>query len=102
MLASLAARTGRELTIVRSDLEFTLAGRGPATPSTTRSPSARCCWPTSSIWAAWPSATSWAALAGGDRYLLRHTPDNPMWAPHGAWGRAFAAAGLHIVLPVGG
>jgi hypothetical protein len=25
-----------------------------------------------------------------------------MWAPHGAWGRLFAAAGVHIVLPVGG
>ena len=25
-----------------------------------------------------------------------------MWSPHGAWGRLFAAAGVHIVLPVGG
>ncbi|MCG5214390.1 DUF6395 domain-containing protein [Streptosporangium sp. KLBMP 9127] len=103
VLAKLAARTGRELTITRSDLEFTLAEPRPGYPEH-------------------HAVTAGAALMadeldlgglafgyelgsrwlGGGRYLLRYTPDNPMWSGDGRWGRLFQAAGLPIVLPVGG
>ncbi|GII31745.1 DUF6395 domain-containing protein [Planotetraspora mira] len=101
--ARLARETGRDVTIVESDLEFLLK------------------FP-------WPGFTEHHAVAagalllademdlggiamgyeigsrwlGGDRYVHRFTPDNPMWSASGQWGTLFEAAGLPIVLPVGG
>lgn len=103
VLASLAAETGRELTVVRSDLEFTLAEPRPGYPEHHAVAAGALLLADEldlgGLAFGYELGSRWL---GGDRYLLRHTPDNPMWAPHGAWGRVFAAAGLHIVLPVGG
>ncbi len=103
VLASLAAKTGRELTVVRSDLEFTLAEPRPGYPEHHAVAAGALLLADEldlgGLAFGYELGSRWL---GGDRYLLRYTPDNPMWAPHGAWGRAFAAAGLHIVLPVGG
>ncbi|GAA2848751.1 hypothetical protein GCM10010517_06040 [Streptosporangium fragile] len=103
VLAALAAETGRELTVVRSDLEFTLAEPRPGYPEHHAVAAGALLLADEldlgGLAFGYELGSRWL---GGDRYLLRYTPDNPMWAPHGAWGRAFAAAGLHIVLPVGG
>ncbi|MEV4097809.1 DUF6395 domain-containing protein [Streptosporangium saharense] len=103
VLARLAEKTGRELTVVRSDLEFTLAEPRPGYPEHHAVAAGALLLADEldlgGLAFGYELGSRWL---GGDRYLLRYTPDNPMWAPHGAWGRAFAAAGVHIVLPVGG
>ncbi|MEV7009887.1 DUF6395 domain-containing protein [Streptosporangium sp. NPDC051022] len=103
VLARLAERTGRELTVVRSDLEFTLAEPRPGYPEHHAVAAGALLLADEldlgGLAFGYELGSRWL---GGDRYLLRYTPDNPMWAPRGAWGRAFAAAGVHIVLPVGG
>ncbi|GHH70767.1 hypothetical protein GCM10017673_23160 [Streptosporangium violaceochromogenes] len=103
VLAGLAERTGRELTVVRSDLEFTLARPRPGYPEHHAVAAGALLLADElglgGLAFGYELGSRWL---GGDRYLLRFTPDNPMWAPHGAWGRAFAAAGVHLVLPVGG
>ncbi|GAA3004793.1 DUF6395 domain-containing protein [Streptosporangium longisporum] len=103
VLAELAAATGRELTVVRSDLEFTLAEPRPGYPEHHAVAAGALLMADEldlgGLAFGYELGSRWL---GGDRYLLRYTPDNPMWAPHGAWGRAFAAAGVHLVLPVGG
>ncbi|MFI6479794.1 DUF6395 domain-containing protein [Nonomuraea sp. NPDC050663] len=103
VLAKLAARTGRELTVVDSDLEFTLAEPRPGYPEHHAVAVGALLladrMDLGGLAFGYELGSRWL---GGDRYLLRYTPDNPMWAPHGAWGRLFAAAGVHIVLPVGG
>ncbi|WP_049556764.1 DUF6395 domain-containing protein [Nonomuraea sp. SBT364] len=103
VLAKLAARTGRELTTVASDLEFTLAEPRPGYPEHHAVAAGALLLADrldlGGLAFGYELGSRWL---GGDRYLLRYTPDNPMWAPHGAWGRLFAAAGVHIVLPVGG
>ncbi|WP_327089793.1 DUF6395 domain-containing protein [Nonomuraea sp. NBC_01738] len=103
VLAKLAARTGRELTTVTSDLEFTLAEPRPGYPEHHAVAAGALLladrMDLGGLAFGYELGSRWL---GGDRYLLRFTPDNPMWAPHGAWGRLFAVAGLHIVLPVGG
>lgn len=103
VLAKLAARTGRELTTVTSDLEFTLAEPRPGYPEHHAVAAGALLLADQldlgGLAFGYELGSRWL---GGDRYLLRYTPDNPMWAPHGAWGRLFAAAGVHIVLPVGG
>ncbi|MER6582449.1 DUF6395 domain-containing protein [Nonomuraea sp. NPDC001023] len=103
VLAKLAERTGRELTTVTSDLEFTLAEPRPGYPEHHAVAAGALLLADrmnlGGLGFGYELGSRWL---GGDRYLLRFTPDNPMWAPHGAWGRLFAAAGVHIVLPVGG
>ncbi|MER6947004.1 DUF6395 domain-containing protein [Nonomuraea sp. NPDC000554] len=103
VLAKLAKRTGRELTVVESDLEFTLAEPRPGYPEHHAVAAGALLladrMDLGGLAFGYELGSRWL---GGDRYLLRYTPDNPMWAPHGEWGRLFAAVGVHIVLPVGG
>ncbi|WP_084960000.1 DUF6395 domain-containing protein [Thermoactinospora rubra] len=103
VLAKLAGQTGRPLTEVASDLEFTLAEPRPGYPEHHAVAAGALLLADrldlGGLAFGYELGSRWL---GGDRYLLRYTPDNPMWAPHGPWGRAFAAAGVHIVLPVGG
>ncbi|GII92588.1 DUF6395 domain-containing protein [Sinosporangium siamense] len=103
VLAALAAETGRDLTIVRSDLEFTLAEPRPGYPEHHAVAAGALLLADDmnlgGLAVGYELGSRWL---GGDRYLLRYTPDNPMWAPDGMWGRLFATAGLPIVLPVGG
>ncbi|MBG0815307.1 hypothetical protein HS045_14085 [Planomonospora sp. ID82291] len=102
-LARLAAGTGRESVTVRSDLEFVLAEPRPGYPEhhavTAGALLLADALGLGGIALGYEMGSRWL---GGGRYLHRYTPDNPMWAPHGAWGRAFAAAGVRLVLPVGG
>lgn len=103
VLAHLARDTGREVTVVQSDLEFLLSYPRPGYPE-------HHAVAVGALLLADDLDLGGLALGyelgsrwlGGDRYLLTYTPDNPMWAPDGAWGRLFQAAGLPIVLPVGG
>ncbi|MEV0585667.1 DUF6395 domain-containing protein [Nonomuraea sp. NPDC050310] len=103
VLAKLARETGRPLSTVQSDLEFTLAEPRPGYPEHHAVAAGALLladrMDLGGLAFGYELGSRWL---GGDRYLLRYTPDNPMWAPHGAWGRLFAAAGVHIVLPVGG
>ncbi|WP_433218959.1 DUF6395 domain-containing protein [Microtetraspora malaysiensis] len=103
VLARLAARTGRELTVVRSDLEFLLARPRPGYPEHHAVAAGALLLADEldlgGIAMGYELGSRWL---GGDRYLCRYTPDNPMWAPEGRWGRVFATAGLPVVLPVGG
>ncbi|MGN9785676.1 DUF6395 domain-containing protein [Nonomuraea sp. ZG12] len=103
VLADLAGKTGRELSVVPSDLEFTLAEPRPGYPEHHAVAAGALLLADrldlGGLAFGYELGSRWL---GGGRYLKRYTPDNPMWAPHGAWGRLFAAAGVHIVLPVGG
>ncbi|GAB2936010.1 DUF6395 domain-containing protein [Nonomuraea fastidiosa] len=103
VLAKLAAQTGRELTVVESDLEYTLAEPRPGYPEHHAVAAGALLLADAldigGLGFGYEMGSRWL---GGGRYLWRYTPDNPMWAPHGRWGRLFAAAGVHIVLPVGG
>ncbi|PZG36211.1 hypothetical protein C1I98_27005 [Spongiactinospora gelatinilytica] len=103
VLAKLAARTGRELTIVQSDLEFTLAEPRPGYPEHHAVAAGAILMAgeldLGGIAFGYEMGSRWL---GGGRYLHRYTPHNPMWSPGGRWGRLFAAAGLPMVLPVGG
>ncbi|MEU7002065.1 DUF6395 domain-containing protein [Nonomuraea sp. NPDC046570] len=103
ILAKLAAQTGRELTTVTSDLEYTLAEPRPGYPEHHAVAAGALLnadrLDLGGLAFGYELGSRWL---GGGRYLLRYTPDNPMWSPHGRWGRLFAAAGVHIVLPVGG
>ncbi|MBO3749663.1 hypothetical protein J5X84_26590 [Streptosporangiaceae bacterium NEAU-GS5] len=103
VLAELSAKTGRELTTVRSDLEFTLVYPRPGYPE--------------------HHAVAVGALLQADaldlggvalgltigsrwlevgRYVAGFYQDNPMWSRSGPWAGLFAAAGLPFLLPVGG
>nr|BFE83095.1 hypothetical protein GCM10020093_056960 [Planobispora longispora] len=88
VLARLAAETGRELTIARSDLEFTLAEPRPGYPEHHAVAAGALLLADElglgGLALGYELGSRWL---GGDRYLHRYTPDNPMWAPHGAWGR---------------
>ncbi|MFG1704586.1 DUF6395 domain-containing protein [Nonomuraea sp. M3C6] len=103
VLAKLAAKTGRELTTVTSDLEFTLAEPRPGYPEHHAVAAGALLLADQlnlgALGFGYELGSRWL---GGGRYLWRYTPDNRLWAPHGAWGTLFAAAGVHIVLPVGG
>ncbi|TMR91362.1 DUF6395 domain-containing protein [Nonomuraea basaltis] len=103
VLAKLAATTGREVATVTSDLEFTLAEPRPGYPEHHAVAAGALLLADQlslgGLAFGYELGSRWL---GGGRYLHRYTPDNPMWAPHGRWGRLFAAAGVHIVLPVGG
>ncbi|MEO3887514.1 DUF6395 domain-containing protein [Nonomuraea sp. B5E05] len=103
VLARLAERTGRELSTATSDLEYTLAEPRPGYPEHHAVAVGALLLADQlnlgGLAFGYELGSRWL---GGDRYVLRYTPDNPMWAPNGRWGRLFAAAGVHIVLPVGG
>ncbi|MCF6469193.1 hypothetical protein FAF44_12430 [Nonomuraea sp. MG754425] len=103
VLAKLAAQTGRELSVVTSDLEYTLAEPRPGYPEHHAVAAGALLLADrldlGGLGFGYEMGSRWL---GGGRYLWRFTPDNPMWSPHGRWGRLFAAAGVHIVLPVGG
>jgi hypothetical protein len=103
VLAGLAARTGREIRVVQSDLEFVLASPRPGYPEhhavTVGVLLQADALDLGGVAIGYELGSRWL---GGGRYLLRYTPDNPMWAAHGPWGRLFAAAGIPIVLPAGG
>ncbi|GLW06168.1 hypothetical protein Misp01_12980 [Microtetraspora sp. NBRC 13810] len=103
ILAKLAAQTGRELTVVRSDLEFTLAEPRPGYPEHHAVAAGAALMADeldlAGIAFGYEMGSRWL---GGGRYVHRYTPDNPMWSADGRWGRLFAAAGLRVVLPVGG
>ncbi|MFI7443666.1 DUF6395 domain-containing protein [Nonomuraea indica] len=103
VLARLARQTGRDVTVVQSDLEYTLAEPRPGYPEHQAVAAGALLMADrlglGGLGFGYEMGSRWL---GGGRYLLRYTPDNFLWAPHGAWGRLFAAAGVHIVLPVGG
>ncbi|WP_433497746.1 DUF6395 domain-containing protein [Sphaerimonospora sp. CA-214678] len=103
VLARLARRTGRELTIVQSDLEFVLSFPRPGFPEHHAVAAGALLLADEldlgGLALGYELGSRWL---GGDRYVHRYSPENPMWAADGAWGRLFAAAGLPIVLPVGG
>ncbi|MEV4547536.1 DUF6395 domain-containing protein [Nonomuraea wenchangensis] len=103
VLAKLAAKTGREVTTVTSDLEYTLAEPRPGYPEHHAVAAGALLLADQlglgGLGFGYEMGSRWL---GGGRYLHRYTPDNPMWSPHGKWGRLFAAAGVHLVLPVGG
>ncbi|GAA2213176.1 hypothetical protein GCM10009850_086380 [Nonomuraea monospora] len=103
VLARLAAKTGRELSTVTSDLEYTLAEPRPGYPEHHAVAAGALLLADrldlGGLGFGYEMGSRWL---GGGRYLWRFTPDNPMWSPHGRWGRLFAASGVHIVLPVGG
>ncbi|GLX07294.1 DUF6395 domain-containing protein [Microbispora sp. NBRC 16548] len=103
VLARLARRTGRELHIAQSDLEFLLSRPRPGFPEhhavTVGALLLADDLDLGGVALGYEIGSRWL---GGDRYVLRYTPDNPMWAQEGKWGRLFAAAGLPMVLPVGG
>ncbi|MBO3746377.1 hypothetical protein J5X84_09905 [Streptosporangiaceae bacterium NEAU-GS5] len=102
-LAGLAAKTGREVSVVQSDLEFVLSFPRPGYPEHQAVAVGALLQADAldlgGIAFGYELGSRWL---GGGRYLLRYTPENPMWAQDGAWGRLFAAAGTPIVLPVGG
>ncbi|MEV7964928.1 DUF6395 domain-containing protein [Sphaerisporangium sp. NPDC088356] len=103
VLADLAEKTGRDVTPVESDLEFLLRHPRPGYPE-------HHAVMIGAVLLAGAMDLGGVALGyeigsrwlGGGRYVHRYTPDNPMWSAHGPWGRLFAAAGLPLVLPVGG
>ena len=103
VLAKLARRTGRDVTIVQSDLEFVLSFPRPGYPEhhavTVGALLLADELDLGGVALGYELGSRWL---GGGRYVHRYTPDNPMWAAHGKWGRLFAAAGLPMVLPVGG
>ncbi|MGW0807037.1 DUF6395 domain-containing protein [Nonomuraea sp. NPDC002799] len=103
VLAKLAAKTGRELTTVTSDLEFTLAEPRPGYPEHHAVAAGALLnadrLGLGALGFGYELGSRWL---GGGRYLGRYTPDNVMWSPHGLWGRLFATVGVHLVLPVGG
>ncbi|WP_328814375.1 DUF6395 domain-containing protein [Nonomuraea cypriaca] len=103
VLAKLAAKTGRELTVVTSDLEYTLSDPRPGYPEHHAVAAGALLLADrlnlGGLGFGYEIGSRWL---GGGRYLGRYTPDNPMWSPHGRWGRLFAAVGVHLVLPVGG
>jgi len=103
VLAKLAEQTGRPLTTVGSDLEYTLAEPRPGYPEHHAVAAGALLnadrLDLGGLGFGYEIGSRWL---GGGRYLHRYTPDNPMWSPHGKWGRLFAAVGVHIVLPVGG
>ncbi|GGK71121.1 hypothetical protein Sme01_26910 [Sphaerisporangium melleum] len=103
VLAALAEQTGRDVTPVESDLEFLLRHPRPGYPEhhavmigVILLAGAR---DFGGVALGYEIGSRWL---GGGRYVHRYTPDNPMWSGHGPWGRLFAAAGLPLVLPVGG
>ncbi|RCG32292.1 hypothetical protein DQ384_07275 [Sphaerisporangium album] len=103
VLAELAAKTGRDVTAVESDLEFLLRTPRPGYPEhhavTVGAILSADAMDLGGVALGYEIGSRWL---GGGRYLHRYTPDNPMWSAHGPWGRLFAAAGLPIVLPVAG
>ncbi|GII55778.1 hypothetical protein Pth03_41670 [Planotetraspora thailandica] len=103
VLARLAVETGRDVTIVKSDLEFVLSRPRPGYPEHHAVLAGALLladdMDLGAVALGYELGSRWL---GGDRYILRYTPDNPMWAPEGRWGRLFTAAGLPLVLPVGG
>ncbi|GII61923.1 hypothetical protein Skr01_20080 [Sphaerisporangium krabiense] len=103
VLAGLAVKTGRDVTVVESDLEFLLKSPRPGYPEhhavTVGALLSADAMDLGGIALGYEIGSRWL---GGGRYVHRYTPDNPMWSGHGPWGRLFAAAGLPIVLPVAG
>jgi hypothetical protein len=102
-LAQLARDTGRDVTVVQSDLEFLVRHPRPGYPE-------HHAVAIGAILLAGELDLGGVAFGyeigsrwlGGGRYVHRFTPDNPMWSAHGPWGRLFTAAGLSLVLPVAG
>ncbi|GAA4578540.1 hypothetical protein GCM10023194_01700 [Planotetraspora phitsanulokensis] len=103
VLATLAGETGRDLTIVQSDLELLLNRPGPGYPEHHAVLVGALLladdMDLGGIATGYEIGSRWL---GGDRYIHRYTPDNPMWSADGKWGRLFQAVGLPLVLPVGG
>jgi hypothetical protein len=103
VLASLAQETGRDVTIVQSDLEFLLRLPRPGYPEHHAVMVGALLladeMDLGGIAMGYEIGSRWL---GGGRYVHRFTPDNPMWSASGQWGRLFEAAGLPVVLPVGG
>lgn len=103
VLAKLAEQTGRQVTRVTSDLEFTLAEPRPGYPEHHAVAAGALLladrMDLGGLGFGYEIGSRWL---GGGRYLHHFTPDNPMWSPQGRWGRLFAAVGVPIVLPVGG
>lgn len=103
VLAGLARRTGRDVTVVQSDLEFLLSVPRPGFPEHHAVAAGALLLAgeldLGGVAFGYELGSRWL---GGDRYTHRYSPDNPMWAAGGLWGRLFAAAGIPLVLPVGG
>ncbi|GII79425.1 hypothetical protein Sru01_44070 [Sphaerisporangium rufum] len=103
VLAGLARETGRDVTVVESDLEFLLREPRPGYPEHHAVLAGAVLlagrMDLGGLALGYEIGSRWL---GGGRYVHRFTPDNPMWSPHGRWGRLFAAAGLPLVLPAGG
>ncbi|TLP51932.1 DUF6395 domain-containing protein [Microbispora triticiradicis] len=103
VLADLARRSGRELHIVPSDLEFLLSRPRPGYPEhhavTVGALLLADDLDLGGVALGYEMGSRW--LDNG-RQADRFASDNPMWATHGPWGRLYAAAGVPLVLPVGG
>ncbi|GAA0377141.1 hypothetical protein GCM10009530_29670 [Microbispora corallina] len=101
--ARLARETGRDVTVVQSDLEFTLAFPRPGYPEHHAVAVGALLLADrldlGGLAFGYELGSRWL---GGGRYIHRFSPDNPMWAGHERWGRLFAAAGMRMVLPVAG
>jgi hypothetical protein len=102
-LAALALATGRDVTIVRSDLEFLLRRPRPGYPEHHAVAIGAMLLADeldlAGVAFGYEIGSRWL---GGGRYVHRYTPDNPMWSPSGPWGTLFAVAGLPMALPVAG
>ncbi|MEU6413534.1 DUF6395 domain-containing protein [Microbispora sp. NPDC046933] len=103
VLARLVQKTGREVHVVRSDLEFVLSRPRPGFPEHHAVAAGALLLADDldlgGVAFGHELGSRWL---GGERYTHRYSPDNPMWAADGPWGRLFAAAGVAMVLPVGG
>ncbi|GAB3906545.1 DUF6395 domain-containing protein [Microbispora bryophytorum] len=103
VLAQLVHKAGREAHVVQSDLEFVLSRPRPGFPEhhavTAGALLLADDLDLGGVAFGHELGSRWL---GGERYTHRYSPDNPMWAADGPWGRLYAAAGLAMVLPAGG
>jgi len=102
-LVRLAQATGRDVTVVQSDLEFVLSYPRPGYPEHHAVMAGAILladrMDLGGIALGYEIGSRWL---GGGRYTHRYSPDNPMWSAHGRWGTLFSAAGIPMVLPVAG
>jgi hypothetical protein len=103
VLAGLVRETGRDVRIFQSDLELVLWLPAPTYPEHHAVAAGTLLladeMDLGGIALGYEIGSRWL---GGGRYTHRFSPDNPMWSADGKWGRLFEAAGLPLVLPIGG
>ena len=86
-IVRLAQATGRDLTVVQSDLEFVLSYPRPGYPEHHAVLAGAILladrMDLGGVALGYEIGSRWL---GGGRYVHRYTPDNPMWSQHGKWG----------------